>query len=263
MRTGSTASAADARPWAPQVQVAIVGAGACGLTAAARPSGRTPGACLHAGHRARARLAGATASAATRGGCMSGGLPCATPPSQATSAARSPGACESGPGRRIWAASRAAGRAARRAVVVGADGGRRGTGHCDRCTLPRRVSGRLRSFGAGARQPKGVGWNVHHDALLAPGRRFPDFRDAETAGALFHTQGRLAFDARCRVLRAGGTALPKLHAAGGAARGVSGNTVSRYLCGNGLLSEPVGGYIAATTALDLLRPPLAITRTLK
>ncbi len=138
-------------------------------------------------------------------------------------------------------------------------------------------------------QPGGVAWNVFDDKLLALGRTFPDFVDAEAAGALrsaadvdalaahigcpsaalratlagtvltpplhaikvtgalFHTQGGLAIDAQCRVLREDGTVLPNLLAAGGAARGVSGNEVWGYLSGNGLLSAVAGGFIAART----------------
>lgn len=147
-------------------------------------------------------------------------------------------------------------------------------------------------------QPGGVAWNVFDERLLALGRTFPDFRDAETAGAvkraddvralaaligcdaatladtlatarrplqtplyaiqvtgaLFHTQGGIDIDARCRALRADGTPHPNLLAAGGAARGVSGNAVWGYLSGNGLLSAVAGGFIAAHTAGDLLEP---------
>jgi fumarate reductase flavoprotein subunit len=71
-------------------------------------------------------------------------------------------------------------------------------------------------------------------------------------GALFHTQGGLDIDAETRVLRESGTPLPNLLAAGGAARGVSGNAIWGYLSGNGLLSAVAGGAIAACTALRLL-----------
>jgi fumarate reductase flavoprotein subunit len=138
-------------------------------------------------------------------------------------------------------------------------------------------------------QPGGVAWNLLDPRLLTLGRTFPDFREAEAAGAvrhavdaqalaaligcdaatlaatladtrltapygaikvtgaLFHTQGGLDIDARCRVVRDDGTPLPGLLAAGGAARGVSGNAVWGYLSGNGLLSAVAGGYIAART----------------
>jgi fumarate reductase flavoprotein subunit len=157
-------------------------------------------------------------------------------------------------------------------------------------------------------QPGGVAWNVFDLPLLAFARGFPDFRDAEAAGAvrhaadmpalaalvgcdagvlattlaavrpdthapdgrrfqralappycavqvtgaLFHTQGGLDIDAACRVLRQDGSPWPNLLAAGGAARGVSGNAVWGYLSGNGLLSAVAGGAIAASTLAGLL-----------
>ena len=75
----------------------------------------------------------------------------------------------------------------------------------------------------------------------------------KVTGALFHTQGGLDIDASCRVLRDDGRPLPGLLAAGGAARGVSGNAVWGYLSGNGLLSAIAGGFIAARTAVGLVR----------
>ena len=158
-------------------------------------------------------------------------------------------------------------------------------------------------------QPGKVAWNVFDAPLLALARSFPDFCDAEAAGALktcadaaalaavlgcelatlkqtlasigagtvnadgrvfkralqapyyavkvtgalFHTQGGLAIDAHCRVLRDDGSAFPNLLAAGGAAGGVSGNAVWGYLSGNGLLSAVAGGYIAAQTAAQGLQ----------
>jgi fumarate reductase flavoprotein subunit len=157
-------------------------------------------------------------------------------------------------------------------------------------------------------QPGGVAWNVFDDVLLAFARGFPDFREAEAAGAvkrcadvpalaaligcevdslrttletlspgsvppdgrqfkralqaplyavrvtgaLFHTQGGLDIDQHCRVLHADGTPFKNLLAAGGAARGVSGNAVSGYLSGNGLLSAIAGGSIAALGAKTIL-----------
>ena len=134
-------------------------------------------------------------------------------------------------------------------------------------------------------QPGGVAWNVFGPAQLALAREFPDFRDAEAAGALreaadlaalarligcarielggaalappfyavevtgalFHTQGGLDIDAHCRVRRPDGSVFARLLAAGGAARGVSGDAVWGYLSGNGLLSAVAGGFIAART----------------
>ena len=75
--------------------------------------------------------------------------------------------------------------------------------------------------------------------------------------ALFHTQGGLDIDARCRVRRADGGLFPNLLAAGGAARGVSGNDVAGYLSGNGLLSAIAGGHIAAATAAGIAGTALA------
>jgi len=158
-------------------------------------------------------------------------------------------------------------------------------------------------------QPGGVAWNVFDDPLLKMARSFPDFVEAERAGALrtaadvpglaaligcdaavlaatlaevapgaadrfgrrftralqapyhavkvtgalFHTQGGLDIDERCRVLRADGQPLPNLTAAGGAARGVSGDEVWGYLSGNGLLSAVGGGWVAAGTVIEALR----------
>ncbi len=67
-------------------------------------------------------------------------------------------------------------------------------------------------------------------------------------GALLGTEGGLATDASGRVLRKDGSPFSNLLAAGGAARGVSGDAAGGYLEGNGLLTAIVGGYIAGTTA---------------
>ena len=75
----------------------------------------------------------------------------------------------------------------------------------------------------------------------------------KVTGALFHTQGGLDIDAQARVLLEDGTPLPNVLAAGGAARGVSGQAVWGYLSGNGLLSAIAGGHIAAHTAQQLLK----------
>ena len=84
-------------------------------------------------------------------------------------------------------------------------------------------------------------------ALHAP------FHAIKVTGALFHTQGGLDIDAQARVLRQDGTPLPNLLAAGGAARGVSGQAVWGYLSGNGLLSAIAGGHMAAHTVQQLLK----------
>jgi fumarate reductase flavoprotein subunit len=159
-------------------------------------------------------------------------------------------------------------------------------------------------------QPRGIAWNVFDDRLLSFAQDFPDFCEAQTAGAvhhcadiaalathigcdaevlrqtfeavcegvepvtgrhfkrsliapfhavrvtgaLFHTQGGLDINAYCEVLRPDGLPFPNLLAAGGAARGVSGDKVWGYLSGNGLLSAIAGGYIAAHTAATIAYP---------
>lgn len=75
----------------------------------------------------------------------------------------------------------------------------------------------------------------------------------KVTGALFHTQGGLAVDARGRVLREDGSALPNLLAGGGAARGVSGPSSWGYMAGNGLLTATTFGRLAGETAAHLLR----------
>lgn len=72
----------------------------------------------------------------------------------------------------------------------------------------------------------------------------PPFMGVRVTGALFHTQGGLAVDARARVRRRGGGVIAGLFAAGGAACGVSGDGDSGYLSGNGLLSAVTLGRIA-------------------
>ena len=93
------------------------------------------------------------------------------------------------------------------------------------------------------------------------GRRFtleqccePPLCAVKVTGALFHTQGGLAIDARGRVKRNDGTLFPNLFAAGGAAGGVSGSTAAGYLSGNGLLTATVLGRLAGqAAATQLLR----------
>lgn len=82
-------------------------------------------------------------------------------------------------------------------------------------------------------------------SLMAP------FHAIRVTGALFHTQGGLDINAHCQVLRPDRSTLPNLLAAGGAARGVSGDAVWGYLSGNGLLSAIAGGFIAAHTAAQM------------
>ena len=88
---------------------------------------------------------------------------------------------------------------------------------------------------------------------LAATRLAAPYHAIKVTGALFHTQGGLDVDAQCRVRRDDGAPFPNLLAAGGAARGVSGNAVWGYLSGNGLLSAIAGGWIAAGTAAAFLQ----------
>jgi fumarate reductase flavoprotein subunit len=73
----------------------------------------------------------------------------------------------------------------------------------------------------------------------------------QVTGALLGVEGGLAIDAEGRVLRPDGSALANVLAAGGAARGLSGDAGGGYLEGNGLLAALVGGRIAGTTAARL------------
>lgn len=67
-------------------------------------------------------------------------------------------------------------------------------------------------------------------------------------GALAHTQGGVNIDARARVLRQDGQAIPGLLAAGGTVVGISGHGAAGYSSGNGLAQAFTLGMIAADTA---------------
>ena len=81
---------------------------------------------------------------------------------------------------------------------------------------------------------------------LAPeiARFGPPFHAVRVTGALFHTQGGLVINDRACVLRKDGTPIDNLFAAGGAACGVSGADASGYLSGNGLLTAVALGRVA-------------------
>lgn len=73
----------------------------------------------------------------------------------------------------------------------------------------------------------------------------PPYCAVKVTGALFHTQGGLDVDPATALVRhEDGSVFDNLHAAGGAACGVSGSGDSGYLSGNGLLSAAVLGYVA-------------------
>jgi fumarate reductase flavoprotein subunit len=72
----------------------------------------------------------------------------------------------------------------------------------------------------------------------------PPFMAARTTGALAHTQGGLRVDVSARVLRADGTTIPGLLAAGGAAAAISGHGAAGYIPGNGLAHAFALGLVA-------------------
>lgn len=77
----------------------------------------------------------------------------------------------------------------------------------------------------------------------------PPFHAVQVTGALFHTQGGLQVDpATARVMRRNGGPFANLHAAGGAACGVSGQGDAGYLSGNGLLAAVTLGHAAGSCA---------------
>lgn len=76
----------------------------------------------------------------------------------------------------------------------------------------------------------------------------PPFHAAEVTGALAHTQGGLVVDGAARVLRADGTPIPRLFAAGGAACGISGQGSAGYVPGNGLAQSFALGLLAGEAA---------------
>jgi fumarate reductase flavoprotein subunit len=90
------------------------------------------------------------------------------------------------------------------------------------------------------------------------GRRFEGtqmllgpYYGVQVSAALLGTEGGLSVDPGGRVLRDDGSQLPNIVAAGGAARGVSGDAAGGYLEGNGLLAAFVGGFNAGRSAAGL------------
>jgi fumarate reductase flavoprotein subunit len=74
------------------------------------------------------------------------------------------------------------------------------------------------------------------------------FYIAKVAGALFHTQGGLVVDENARVMAQTGQPFANLFAAGGAARGISGDGADGYMAGNGLLTATTFGKLAGRAA---------------
>lgn len=109
--------------------------------------------------------------------------------------------------------------------------------NCDRTTLEKEI----KDIQIGVADSTG---RIFHRKLESP------YYACKVTGALFHTQGGLQIDTQARVLNYQNEAFQNLWAAGGAARGVSGNDVAGYLSGNGLLSAFAGAYIAAQSVGD-------------
>jgi fumarate reductase flavoprotein subunit len=74
------------------------------------------------------------------------------------------------------------------------------------------------------------------------------FFAAEVTGALAHTQGGLVVDGAARVLRADGSPIARIFAAGGAACGISGRGSAGYVPGNGLAQSFALGLLAGENA---------------
>jgi len=78
----------------------------------------------------------------------------------------------------------------------------------------------------------------------------PPYCAVRVTGALFHTQGGLDVNKNGQIYHSDGGLFPNLFAGGGAACGVSGNSDSGYLSGNGLLSAIVLGFRAGAQPLS-------------
>lgn len=79
------------------------------------------------------------------------------------------------------------------------------------------------------------------------------YRAVKVTGALFHTQGGLQLDENASVVREDGTPLPNFFAAGGTARGISGEGASGYLPAAGLCSAVTLGRLAGLRAAEAAR----------
>jgi fumarate reductase flavoprotein subunit len=75
----------------------------------------------------------------------------------------------------------------------------------------------------------------------------PPFWGVRITGALAHTQGGLKVDASAHVMRADGTPITGLLAAGGTVTGISGHGAAGYSSGNGLAQAFALGMIASET----------------
>ncbi len=97
-----------------------------------------------------------------------------------------------------------------------------------------------------------------HFGRLPPDRPLaPPYFAARITGAIAHTQGGLVVDRAGRVLRPDGQAIAGLHAGGNAIAGLSGDSCTGYLSGNGLLvAYTTGDLIGRAIASEL--GPLAL-----
>lgn len=85
----------------------------------------------------------------------------------------------------------------------------------------------------------------------------PPYYAARITGAIAHTQGGLVVDTACRVLRDDGTPVPDLHAGGNTIAGLSGDSCTGYLSGNGLLVAYASGYLIGRHVASTLEGALA------
>lgn len=112
--------------------------------------------------------------------------------------------------------------------------------------LPERFAGTFREFTESVRTAKDPLGRTRFGAPLdAP------LYAAWVTGALAHTQGGLAVDANARVLKADGSAIEGLYAAGGAAASLAGRGGEGYLPGNGLAQSFALGLIAGERIASL------------
>lgn len=89
----------------------------------------------------------------------------------------------------------------------------------------------------------------------------PPYFAARITGAIAHTQGGLVVDAAGRVLRPNGQAIAQLHAGGNAIAGLSGDSCTGYLSGNGLLVAYTTGYLIGRAIAADLGPAAPGTRS--
>jgi fumarate reductase flavoprotein subunit len=90
---------------------------------------------------------------------------------------------------------------------------------------------------------------------LPPNRPLaPPYFAARITGAIAHTQGGLVVDVAGRVLRPDGQAIAQLYAGGNAIAGLSGDSCTGYLSGNGLLVAYTTGYLIGRAIASELGP---------